>query len=97
MAGQGTDDNKIRCMRVARWIDKATHTLAVFNTYGFSTTVNPPKYYITRTSHLLLCNAMCVALALLDEFKLTFSFTCVFRIVSSWLVVYSTRMLCENQ
>ena len=47
IAGQATDDNMIRSMRIACWITKARHTLRIWsNTCCFSTT-----RMVTRTRH----------------------------------------------
>ena len=43
-AGQATDDNIIRRMRLACWITKATETLRISNTHCFSTAT-----MVTRT------------------------------------------------
>ena len=57
-AGQATDDNIIRRMRITCWITKATNThISIRTTYGFSTVkmVKRKRLNITLYAHDLSC------------------------------------------
>jgi hypothetical protein len=69
-AGQATDDNMLRSMRIACWIPAATdpHSECVILLFHYKNScTNAPHWYVIRKLSVLLCRVMVVLIRLYLE------------------------------